>query len=52
MKSNKVNKSTLQELANYLGVSLSAVKQYKKEKRKIMLIGLYYYEKNKKKAGE
>lgn len=35
------NKVTLQELADYLGVSLSAVKQYRKEKRIIMQYGLY-----------
>ena len=38
--SNKIKKATLQELANYLGVSLSAVKQYNKKKRLLMQIGL------------
>jgi predicted transcriptional regulator len=35
-----IKKATLQELADYLGVSLSAVKQYNKKKRLLMLIGL------------
>jgi len=40
---NKIKKATLQELADYLGVSLSAVKQYDKKKKIIMLLGLYVY---------
>ena len=43
MRLNKIKKATLQEVADYLGVSLSAVKQYKKEKRIIMQLGLYVY---------
>jgi len=44
--SNKIKKVTLQELANYLGVSLSAVKQYNKKKRLLMQIGLFVYQKD------
>lgn len=36
-----IKKSSLKELADYLCVSLSAVKQYDKRKKLLMLIGLY-----------
>ena len=50
MRKNKIKKATLQDLADYLGVSLSAVKQYNKKKRLIMLLGLAIVkEKNAKK---
>ena len=35
-----MKKITYKELAEYLGVSESAVKQYNKKKRELMLIGL------------
>jgi len=41
-------KATLQEVADYLRVSLSAVKQYRKEKRIIMQYGLYAIKELKK----
>ncbi len=48
--SNKIKKATLQELADYLGVSLSAVKQYDKKKKTLMVFGLpVVKEKNAKK---
>lgn len=37
-----IKKVKQKELAKYLGVSVSAVAQYNKNKRTIMLIGLYY----------
>jgi len=36
------------ELADYLGVSVSAVKQYNKKKRELMLIGLKVMQESKK----
>jgi len=40
MRKSKIKKATLQDLADYLGVSLSAVKQYNKKKRLLMQLGL------------
>lgn len=39
---------TYKQLAIYLGVSESAIKQYNPKKRELMIVGLY--EKNKEKA--
>lgn len=36
----KPKKAKLQELADYLGVTLSAVKQYNPTKKELMLLGL------------
>jgi predicted transcriptional regulator len=36
----KIKKATIKELADYLGVSESAVKQYRKDKRLLMRLGL------------
>jgi predicted transcriptional regulator len=36
----KTKKATIKELADYLNVSESAVKQYRKDKRLLMLLGL------------
>ena len=38
----EIKKAKLKDLAEYLGVSVSAVKQYDKKKKLLMLIGLYY----------
>ena len=39
-KKQRIKKATYKELAEYLGVSVSAVSQYNKKKRLLMLIGL------------
>lgn len=46
----KIEKASLQELADYLGVSLSAVKQYDKKKKLLMLIGLKTLNQDKEKV--
>lgn len=48
----KIEKASLQELADYLGVSVSAVKQYDKKKKLLMLIGLKIINKEKKEIQE
>jgi len=46
-------KALQRELADYLGVTLSAVKQYNKKKRELMLIGLkVMQESNKEKHND
>jgi len=39
----KIKKPTYKELANYLGVSESAVKQYPPKKRTLMVLGLWKF---------
>ncbi len=41
LKTFKTKKPTYKELAEYLGVSESAVKQYPKDKRYLMILGLW-----------
>jgi predicted transcriptional regulator len=50
LKANEeyAKKATLKEVAKFLGVSESAVKQYKKEKRILMQLGLPIYLKKTK----
>ena len=41
MYKNKTKKPTYKELAEYLGVSEQAVKQYAKKKRDLLVLGLW-----------
>jgi len=41
IKSFKTKKPTYKELAEKLGVSVSAINQYNKVKRKLMILGLW-----------
>ena len=43
----KTKKPTYKDLALYLGVSESAIKQYNKDKRRLMLLGLRVENENK-----
>ena len=47
LKTFKSKKPTLKELANYLGVSEQAVKQYPKDKKKLMVLGLWVLKEDK-----
>ncbi len=37
-----MKKASYQELADYLGVTISTISKYPKKKRQLMLIGLYH----------
>ncbi len=50
LKTFKSKKPTLKELADYLGVSESAVKQYKKDKKLLMVLGLWVLKEDKESA--
>lgn len=41
MKKNKIKKASYEELAKYLGITVSGVSQIESKKRILMLIGLY-----------
>ena len=47
LKTFKSKKPTLKELADYLGVSESAVKHYKKDKKHLMVLGLWVLKEDK-----
>ena len=47
LKTFKSKKPTLKELADYLGVSESAVKHYDKRKKHLMVLGLWLLKEDK-----
>ena len=47
LKTFKTKKPTLKELADYFGVSESAVKHYDKRKKHLMVLGLWLLKEDK-----